>query len=143
MARDYAAVPHEYLEEMQILSDVEFGRLMRALLNYSRTGEPMALHGNEKFYVQRVMAEEDRHRRSYEETAANRAKAAMAGARARWQRMPEDAEGCQTQDTDTNTDSDSEPKRKSSFSYEKRAPRGRAAKKREEDPNAWMDEFIK
>ena len=42
-ARDYAALPHEYMEEMAALDDAEFGRLVRALLEYSRSGTPMAL----------------------------------------------------------------------------------------------------
>ena len=84
MARDYAAVPHEYLEEMAELDDAEFGRLTRALLKYSRSGEPMKLRGNERFYVNRVMAEEDRHRRSYEALSGERSRAGKAGAAARW-----------------------------------------------------------
>jgi len=42
MARDYAAMPHEYLEEMAELDDAEFGRLTRALLlcAYAREGVP-------------------------------------------------------------------------------------------------------
>lgn len=86
MARDYAAVPHEYLEEMAELDDAEFGRLTRALLQYSRTGEPIALKGNERFYVARVTAEEDRHRRSYEAISGVRSEAGKAGAAARWSR---------------------------------------------------------
>ena len=31
MARDYTALPFEYLEEMDYLSDAEYGRLIRAL----------------------------------------------------------------------------------------------------------------
>lgn len=39
MARNYAALPYDYLEEMEALNDAEFGRLTRALLAYSMTGE--------------------------------------------------------------------------------------------------------
>ena len=31
-------IPNEYLEEMDCLSDAEFGRLIRGLLQYSITG---------------------------------------------------------------------------------------------------------
>lgn len=62
MARNYAALPYDYLEEMAALNDAEFGRLTRALLVYSMTGEPIALCGNERFYAKRVMAQEDRFR---------------------------------------------------------------------------------
>lgn len=84
MARDYAAVPHEYRQEMAELDDGEFGRLIRALLEYSETGEPIVLSGNERFYAARVTAEEDRHRRSYEAISGVRSEAGKAGAAARW-----------------------------------------------------------
>lgn len=60
MARNYAALPYDYLEEMEALNDAEFGRLTRALLAYSMTGEQIALCGNERFYAKRVMSQEDR-----------------------------------------------------------------------------------
>ena len=84
MARDYAAVPHEYKEEMAELTDAEFGRLIRSLLDYSASGKPMRLDGNERFYVARVTAEEDRHKRSYEAISGVRSAAGKAGAAARW-----------------------------------------------------------
>jgi hypothetical protein len=131
MARDYAAVPHEYREEMSDLSDAEFGRLMRFLLDYSRSGTAAALRGNERFCAKRVMAEEDRHRRSYEELAGARAKAGRAGAAARWdgeaarpspfvekqavaddgkekQTMANDDSAWQNEETDTDTETDTE-----------------------------------
>lgn len=141
MARDYAAVPHEYREEMSELSDTEFGRLIRALLLYSETGEPIALRGNERFYVQRVMAEEDRHRRSYDDLVSARSRAGKASAAARQQRSTPFNKAGDTE-TETETDSDTEVKRKPPFSYEKRGTRGSAAAQRK-DKNAWMDEFIK
>lgn len=85
MARNYAALPYDYLEEMEALNDAEFGRLTRALLAYSMTGEQIALCGNERFYAKRVMAQEDRFKASYEETANARSEAGKAGAAARWQ----------------------------------------------------------
>lgn len=80
MARNYAALPHEYLEELDALNDAEFGRLTRALLAYSMTGEPIALCGNERFYAKRVMAQEDRFKASYEELMAARSRAGKASA---------------------------------------------------------------
>ena len=84
MARNYAALPYDYLEEMAALNDAEFGRLTRALLVYSMTGEPIALCGNERFYAKRVMAQEDRFRASYEEQIAVKSERGKAGAKARW-----------------------------------------------------------
>nr|DAE22155.1 MAG TPA: NinG recombination protein [Siphoviridae sp. ctLsx2] len=63
MARNYAALPYDYLEEMEALNDAEFGRLTRALLSYSMTGEQIALCGNERFYAKRVMSQEDRFKK--------------------------------------------------------------------------------
>lgn len=85
MARNYAALPHEYLEEMEALNDAEFGRLTRALLVYSMTGEQIALCGNERFYAKRVMAQEDRFKANYKELSKVRSEAGKAGANAKWQ----------------------------------------------------------
>lgn len=85
MARNYAALPFDYLKEMEALNDAEFGRLTRALLVYSMTGEKIALCGNERFYANRVMAQEDRFKASYVEISDARSEAGKAGAAARWQ----------------------------------------------------------
>lgn len=85
MARNYAALPYDYLEEMDALNDAEFGRLTRALLVYSMTGEQIALCGNERFFVNRMMAQEDRFKASYDDIATTRSEAGKAGAAARWQ----------------------------------------------------------
>lgn len=84
MARNYAALPHEYLEEMQALNDEEFGRLARALLRYSITGERTEPSGNERFYLCRVFMQEDRFQASYNELTARRSEAGKKGAAARW-----------------------------------------------------------
>lgn len=85
MARNYAALPHEYLEEMEALNDAEFGRLTRALLKYSMTGDPIALCGNERFYANRVMSQEARFQESYKESFEKRSEAGKKGASKRWQ----------------------------------------------------------
>lgn len=79
MARNYAALPYDYLEEMDALNDAEFGRLTRALLTYSKTGEQIALCGNERFYAKRVMSQEDRFKESYEEQTKKRSEAGKKG----------------------------------------------------------------
>ena len=85
MARNYAALPFDYLKEMEALNDAEFGRLTRALLVYSMTGEKIALCGNERFYANRVMAQEDRFKASYAEVSDARSEAGKVGAAVRWQ----------------------------------------------------------
>ena len=109
VARNYAA---EYLEEMQELSDEEFGRLMRALLRYSSTGEEPALTGNERFYARRIMTREDKYQDSYDDLTAKRSEAGKKGAAARWNSgngnasLPMADEGKYGKDKDKNKDKD-------------------------------------
>lgn len=84
MARNYAALPYEYLEEMELLSDEEFGRLCRALLTYSSTGETTELEGAERYQWKRVQMQEDRFQESYNETAKTLSEAGKKGAAKRW-----------------------------------------------------------
>ena len=80
MARNYAALFHEYLDEMADLTDAEFGRLARALLVYSRTGEFPALNGNERLFKRRVIMQEDRAQESYVQVVEkNRANGKLGG----------------------------------------------------------------
>ena len=84
MANNYTAVPHAYLDECQDLSDAEFGRLMRALLRYSRDGEAMELSGNERFFARRMMNQEDVNAAHYYSLSEKRREAGRLGAAARW-----------------------------------------------------------
>lgn len=84
MARNYMPLPYEWIEEMDELSDAEFGRLMRASARYSRDGTPIALSGNERFYAKRVMAQQDRYQENYNETSDKRREAGKKGAAKRW-----------------------------------------------------------
>lgn len=65
MAREYFNAYHSYLENMKRLSDAEVGRLFRALLKYSATGELDDLPGNERFVVDGMIAQIDRDSRKY------------------------------------------------------------------------------
>ena len=84
MANKYTAVPHAYLDECADLSDEEFGRLMRALLRYSRDGEVMELSGNERFFARRMMNQEDVNAAHYLSLSEKRREAGRLGAAARW-----------------------------------------------------------
>ena len=84
MRRNYAAVPHEYYEEMAELTDEEFGRLIRALLRYSMEGTESDLPGNERFFWRRVVNRELGLQQHYEDLAAVRSEAGKKGALARW-----------------------------------------------------------
>ena len=80
MARNYAARFREYLDLMADLTDAEFGRLARALLVYSRTGEFPALNGNERLFKRRVIMQEDRAQENYVQVVEkNRANGQLGG----------------------------------------------------------------
>lgn len=110
MARNYAALPHEYINEFADLTHEEIGRLVCALMRYSATGEEQKLDGNERFLWRRVMAQEDRFQESYEEIAKSRSEAARKAAKARWS-MRGDADACRctapdSPDANTNTETE-------------------------------------
>lgn len=86
MARTYCPFLYDYLEEMADLSDAEFGRLARALIKYSATGEPIALSGNERHHARRVMLQEDKFQKNEksEELREKRKAAGKLGAARRW-----------------------------------------------------------
>lgn len=87
MPRNYAALPHEYLEEMEALSDAEFGRLCRALLKYSMTGEEEQLQGAERLLLKRVFLQERRYQDSYNQLIDKKRSSGKKGASKRWGKM--------------------------------------------------------
>jgi hypothetical protein len=89
--RNYAALPHDYLEEMETLTDAEFGRLCRALLQYSAVGTLPKLDGNERVLLKRVTMQEDRFQQSYEDTKSAKKDAGKKGAAKRWQTIADDS----------------------------------------------------
>ncbi len=126
MARNYAALPHEYLEELDALNDAEFGRLTRALLAYSMTGEPIALCGNERFYAKRVMAQEDRFKTSYEELMAARSRAGKASATKRTalnsvQQCSTDSNTSNKTETETETETETDCRENAATAAQKSA----------------------
>lgn len=84
MGRNYSAVPFEYLEEMEELTDEEFGRLIRGLLRFSMTGEIPTALGNEKFFIHRIVNREMALQASYENLSQVRSEAGKLGAQRRW-----------------------------------------------------------
>lgn len=84
MGRNYAAVPHDYIEKLEELTDEEFGRLIRSLLLYSRAGEAFSPKGNERFFVQLVKITEDTFQSAFDETDRKKTERARKAAEARW-----------------------------------------------------------
>lgn len=67
MAREYFQAYHSYLEAMEPLNDAECGRLFKACLIYSKTGEVPEFRGNERFVFHSLKAQIDRDAKSYAE----------------------------------------------------------------------------
>ena len=67
--KNFTAIPDEYLEEMSVLSDAEYGRLIRAIQLYNRTGEPMELSGSERFFAIRCQRANDGYREYFNSQA--------------------------------------------------------------------------
>ena len=110
MARDYTPLPFEYLEEMDCLSDAEYGRLIRGLQHYSITGEEPKLSGQEKAHWKRVRNRENRYREGFDSSNEERTERARRAARARWDNAKH-AQACTSiasiaQNTYTDTDTD-------------------------------------
>lgn len=75
MAKDYTAIPHGYLSECEMLTDEEFGRLIRGLLRYSMDGTPICADGNARFFARRMMNQEDINRKRYSDVTHGRTRA--------------------------------------------------------------------
>ncbi len=80
MAVEYFCAYHSYLQSMKRLSDAEVGRLFRAMLKYSETGELDDLPGNERFVADTIISQIDRDKQQYaKKCAINRANGALGG----------------------------------------------------------------
>lgn len=66
MPREYFCAYHSYIEAMEQLSDAECGRLFRACLQYSKTGEAQELGGNERFIFPGLRSQMDRDKDAYQ-----------------------------------------------------------------------------
>lgn len=119
MARDYAAVPYEYLDEMDCLSDAEFGRLIRALLEYSKSGEAEELQGRESILWKRVRNREDRYKENFERKAnANRENGNRGGRPTKPKKTERNPmKPNKTQKTHTDTDTDTNTNTETNISY--------------------------
>lgn len=65
MAMEYFCCYHSYLKKCRQLTDQEVGRLFRALLLYSSTGEAQRLSGNEAIAYDFIVDDIDRARANY------------------------------------------------------------------------------
>lgn len=85
MAREYTPIPFEFLEELDGLSDEEYGRLIRAMQVYSISGEEPELEGVERLFWKRCRNTIDRYNESYEKRNTSNAENGRKGGRPRKQ----------------------------------------------------------
>lgn len=85
MAREFFCAYHSYRKSMRNLSDAECGRLFKALLEYSETGETLInLQGRESIAYDFIVTQIDRDNEAYEEKCkTNRVNGARAAERTR------------------------------------------------------------
>ena len=83
MTKNYTAIPHSYLEECEMLTDAEFGQLMRGLLRYCVDGTPIRAEGNARFFARRMMNQEDINRARWQAISRKRAEAGRIGGMSR------------------------------------------------------------
>lgn len=144
MGRDYAALPHEYYEEMADLTDEEWGRLTRALLVFSIFGEVVELTGNERFFYRRVMNRELRYQSAFQERSEKLSQAGKRGAKKRWgngQAMEGDGRDGNTE-ADTDTYSKAKTKTKSKSNSLSSEDERREAGARERYDMEQLDRFL-
>ena len=82
--RPYVPVPLEYYEEMQYLTNEEFGELIRIMMWYSISGEILPVKGVLCHYMTRVIDRQKRYYIEWAELASKRKKAGKKGAEVRW-----------------------------------------------------------
>lgn len=128
MARNYACLKHEYLEEMSLLTDAEFGRLCRALLAYSADGKEGQLQGSERLFWPRVKMQEDRAVESYNASIEKYSAAGKASAASRAngaQRCSTSSNNVEQRSTSSNKyKSESKKEYESKYESEKDTPSG-------------------
>ena len=81
MAREYFCAYHSLSESLKPYSDAECGRLFRAALMYSATGEAEEFRGNERFIWPTIQGMIDRDRAAYDAKCASRAENGKKGGR--------------------------------------------------------------
>lgn len=98
MAIEYFCCYHSYLRKVAKLSDQELGRLFRALLVYSSTGERAQLAGREDIAFDFIADDIDRAKKAYEQRCAINANNAKNGGRPKKRPVSEKADGLEKTD---------------------------------------------
>lgn len=110
MPLDSFNVYHSYLKALEPLNDAECGRLLKACLQYSMTGEVPELRGNERFLFPSWQSQIDRDKEKYEAKCRQNAKNVSV----RWntdvnERIRTDTKHTKDKDKDKDKDKSSPP----------------------------------
>lgn len=84
MAREFFCCYHSYKKKCEKLSDQELGRLFRALMDFSETGERADLAGREAIAFDFIADDIARAEATYAEKCRKNAASGAVGARRRW-----------------------------------------------------------
>ena len=111
MAMNYTPIPLEFLEEMEELSDAEYGRLIRWGQRYHLTGAASKLSGNERFYAKRMQMQIDRYVNHYNDVsesrkAARASKQTTTNVESAYPQMSTNDDNCGETKTKTNTNTE-------------------------------------
>ena len=108
MGLDSFNVYHSYLKALEPLNDAECGRLLRACLQYSITGEVPELRGNERFLFPSWQSQIDRDREKYEakcrRNSENVSKRWNTTVYEKYERIPDDTKHTKDKDKDKDKD---------------------------------------
>jgi len=88
--REFFPCYHSYLKKCEKLTDQELGRLFRALMGYSITGERQELAGRESIAFDFIADDIDRAEAAYQEKCETSARNGRSGGRPRKQEDSED-----------------------------------------------------
>ena len=92
MAIEYFCCYHSYRKKCEKLSDQELGRLFRALMTFSETGERADLAGRESIAFDFIADDITRAKEAYAEKCRKNAANGSAGAEKRWGKNGENSE---------------------------------------------------
>lgn len=133
MALDSFNVYHSYLKALEPFSDAECGRLLKACLQYSMTGQVPELRGNERFLFPSWQSQIDRDREKYEakcrRNSENVSKRWNTAVYEKYERIPTDTKPTKDNDKDKDKDKKENP------------PNGGEEKGPVPGPDAWFERF--
>lgn len=89
--REFFPCYHSYLKKCEKLTDQELGRLFRAVLEYSITGERQELAGRESIAFDFIADDIDRADKAYQDKCAENARNGKLGGRPKKQSVSDEA----------------------------------------------------